>query len=115
MEAAAQCGIALMALYYQPVHLPVWLWMSLFFLPDSSMLGYLFGPRAGAWCYNLFHHKGIALLIAAIGWLLSLPLLFVAGCLLFAHSSFDRMMGYGLKYEKGFAFTHLGRIGKQEK
>ena len=24
----------------------------------------------------------------------------------------DRLLGYGLKYGAGFAFTHLGRIGK---
>jgi hypothetical protein len=24
----------------------------------------------------------------------------------------DRMMGYGLKYNEGFKFTHLGTIGK---
>ena len=29
---------------------------------------------------------------------------------LFAHSSFDRVMGYGLKHEDAFQNTHLGRI-----
>nr|WP_227009131.1 DUF4260 family protein [Christiangramia fulva] len=36
----------------------------------------------------------------------------MAGIILFARSSFDRMPGYGLKYEKGYKFTHLGEIGK---
>ena len=26
-------------------------------------------------------------------------------------SGADRMLGYGLKYERGFGFTHLGYIG----
>ena len=29
-----------------------------------------------------------------------------------AHIGIDRALGYGLKYFDGFAFTHLGRIGK---
>jgi hypothetical protein len=37
----------------------------------------------------------------------------LAGVILFSHSSMDRMFGYGLKYTKGFAYTHLGTIGKQ--
>lgn len=34
-----------------------------------------------------------------------------AGVILFGHTAMDRMMGYGLKNEKGFIFTHLGTIG----
>lgn len=29
-----------------------------------------------------------------------------------AHIGFDRTLGYGLKYDSGFKFTHLGRIGR---
>ena len=29
-----------------------------------------------------------------------------------AHIGMDRALGYGLKYQKGFGFTHLGRIGR---
>jgi len=29
-----------------------------------------------------------------------------------AHIGFDRALGYGLKYNAGFGFTHLGRIGR---
>jgi uncharacterized protein DUF4260 len=25
----------------------------------------------------------------------------------------DRAVGYGLKYQAGFGFTHLGRLGKK--
>ncbi|MFN8388163.1 MAG: DUF4260 family protein [Anaerolineales bacterium] len=28
------------------------------------------------------------------------------------HSSFDRVLGYGLKHEEAFQNTHLGRIGR---
>lgn len=111
IEEAAQCVIAILALYFQPLELPGWAWGLLFFAPDIAMLGYLAGPRTGARTYNLAHHKGIALSILALGWLLTAPVVVVAGLLLFAHSSFDRMLGYGLKYPRGFGFTHLGRIG----
>lgn len=29
----------------------------------------------------------------------------------FPHAAMDRIFGYGLKYEKGFKYTHLGEIG----
>ena len=29
-----------------------------------------------------------------------------------AHCGIDRALGYGLKYQAGFGFTHLGRIGR---
>jgi hypothetical protein len=35
------------------------------------------------------------------------------GLILFSHSAMDRMLGYGLKYESGFKFTHLGEIGQK--
>lgn len=30
------------------------------------------------------------------------------------HIGVDRFMGYGLKYSDGFAWTHLGRLGKRD-
>ena len=84
----------------------------LFFAPDLSMLGYLINPRLGAWTYNLIHHKGLAVTLYALGFLLTVPWLMFAGTLLFAHSSFDRIFGYGLKHEDSFQHTHLGMIGR---
>ena len=84
----------------------------LFFAPDLSMLGYLINPRLGAWTYNLIHHKGTGITLYVLGSLLSTPWLMFAGLLLFAHSSFDRIMGYGLKHEDAFQNTHLGKIGR---
>lgn len=87
-----------------------WFW-ALLLAPDIGMVGYLFGPKAGAFLYNLFHHKAIAIVIAMAGWWYHAPLLLLAGGLLFAHSSMDRVFGYGLKHITGFKDTHLGRIG----
>ena len=77
------------------------------------MLGYLANPRIGAWTYNLIHHKGVAVAIYVLGYLLALPALMFAGTILLGHSSFDRVLGYGLKHEDAFQNTHLGRIGRQ--
>ncbi|GAB4506686.1 MAG: DUF4260 domain-containing protein [Anaerolineales bacterium] len=83
----------------------------LFFAPDLSMLGYLTNPRLGARTYNLIHHKGLGVTLYALGALLTVPWMMFAGLMLFAHSSFDRVFGYGLKHEDAFQNTHLGRIG----
>jgi len=90
-----------------------WWWFPVLLLaPDLSMIGYLGGNKAGAYVYNLFHHRGLAATIYLSGIYTTIPALQLAGVILFAHSCMDRMFGYGLKYEKGFKFTHLGEIGK---
>lgn len=88
-----------------------WWFIGLFLMPDIGMLGYLINTNIGAFSYNIFHHKGLAIVIGLFGYYLKLQELEVAAIILFAHSSFDRVLGYGLKYEKGFKFTHLGEIG----
>ena len=93
--------------------LPVWIWVLLFFSPDISMLGYLISTRTGAYCYNLFHQRGVALVVLSLGLLTHNNVLVAVGTLLFAHSSFDRMMGYGLKYTDDFKHTNLGWMGKK--
>lgn len=112
-EELAQLIIAIMALTCFPLGIPWWLWPVLFLAPDLSMLGYLAGAKAGAVCYNLAHHKGLSIMIIIAGWSLHLPAMVVSGLLLFAHSSFDRMLGYGLKFGDSFQHTHLGTIGKK--
>jgi hypothetical protein len=89
-----------------------WWFVGLILVPDIGMLGYLLGNSAGAIGYNLFHHKGLAIIIYFIGIYLSLPLCQLIGIILFSHASMDRIFGYGLKYNKGFKFTHLGEIGR---
>lgn len=88
-----------------------WWFLVLLLTPDIGMFGYLFGNKAGAISYNLFHHKGVAVLVFLSGFYFAMETVQLAGIILFAHSAFDRMFGYGLKYEKGFKFTHLGEIG----
>ena len=89
-----------------------WWFLGLILLPDIGMLGYAFGNRIGAAVYNLFHHRGVAILVYFAGMYLWAPVLQLAGTILFAHVAMDRMFGYGLKYDNGFKYTHLGEIGK---
>jgi len=91
-----------------------WWWFAgLFLAPDISMLGYTINNKVGAFFYNLFHHLGLAIIVYLAGTTLSLPYLQVAGAILFSHSAFDRILGYGLKYSDSFQNTHLGKIGKK--
>jgi len=89
-----------------------WWFLVFFFLPDIGMIGYLINNKMGAVLYNVFHHKAIAIFFYLIGFALQNETLQLTGIILFSHSSFDRMLGYGLKYENGFKYTHLGEIGK---
>lgn len=89
-----------------------WWFLALILTPDIGMLGYVLGNKIGAISYNLFHHKGLAIAIYLLGIYLSLPILQLIGVILFAHASMDRIFGYGLKYNKGFKYTHLGEIGR---
>ncbi len=90
-----------------------WLFPVLLLTPDIGMLGYLVNSKIGATVYNIFHHKGIAILLYFLGMYLSVPVVQLIGVIVFSHASMDRIFGYGLKYDKGFKYTHLGEIGKK--
>jgi hypothetical protein len=87
-----------------------WL-IPVFFLPDVFAAGYFFSKKTGAVLYNFSNHKGVALLMVAAGFFLDARILQL-GVLFFAHSSFDRSVGYGLKYFDSSEHTHLGYVGK---
>jgi hypothetical protein len=93
--------------------------------PDIGMLGYLVNARVGAVTYNLFHHKGMALLIMTAAAYSDLSTVFhvrtqaelgslVLGVVLYGHASLDRIFGYGLKFGDHFQHTHLGWIGRSK-
>ncbi|MFC7358029.1 DUF4260 domain-containing protein [Jejudonia soesokkakensis] len=91
-----------------------WWWFPvLFLLPDLGMLGYLINPKIGAFMYNLLHSKVLAIALIIGGMYFDIDILALLGILLFSHASFDRMLGYGLKYSDSFKHTHLGFIGKK--
>ncbi|WP_274423420.1 DUF4260 domain-containing protein [Chelativorans sp. YIM 93263] len=88
-----------------------WLFALLILAPDLSMLGYLGGPRLGAWCYNAIHSWIAPVLLYLIGLLIELPVMIHVALILAAHIALDRTLGYGLKHETGFKDTHVGHIG----
>lgn len=91
-----------------------WIFPACILLPDISMLGYLINTKTGAFTYNFFHHKFIAIVILILGFWLDHSLVSLAGIILFGHSSMDRMFGYGLKFTDNFKHTHLGWIGNKK-
>lgn len=113
-EAIVPFLISILLINKLAVHFAWWIWIPIFLAPDLSMLGYLINNKIGAFTYNLFHHQLVAIVIASTGMLLQLPYVELAGLVLLGHSSLDRVMGYGLKFNTGFKFTHLGTMGKNE-
>lgn len=92
---------------------PWWLYFVLFLAPDLSFLGYLAGPKIGAWVYNAVHSTIIPMAMLTVGFGFAPPLVLSLALIWLSHIGFDRALGYGLKYQAGFGFTHLGRIGKK--
>ncbi|MEP7358712.1 MAG: DUF4260 domain-containing protein [Anaerolineales bacterium] len=106
-------GLVLLAVFlFRSLNIAWWWFALLLLAPDLSMVGYLAGPRVGAFTYNLFHHKAVAVTAYVLGAWLGSPLLQFAGLIILAHSSLDRVLGYGLKYPDAFQHTHLGVMGK---
>ena len=90
------------------------LYLSLFFVPDASFILFLLSKKAGAVAYNIFHHKGVMALVILVGFFIANNLIIEIGLIFMAHSCFDRVAGYGLKYFDSFDHTHLGWIGKSK-
>jgi hypothetical protein len=89
-----------------------WIFPALILLPDLSMIGYVANTNVGAWIYNFFHHKLLAITVLALGLYFDNSAIHLAGLILFGHSTMDRLLGYGLKYPDNFKNTHLGWIRK---
>ncbi|MCG7622916.1 DUF4260 domain-containing protein [Epibacterium sp. Ofav1-8] len=111
-EGAVICAAGLWLYAGAEAVLPIWGAVLVFFAPDLSFLGYLFGRRVGAICYNLVHVYAAAIVTLVLAHLWQAPLGWELGALWLAHCGLDRMLGYGLKTPQGFEFTHLGRIGR---
>jgi Domain of unknown function (DUF4260) len=90
------------------------LYVVLFLVPDISFAAYLAGPRVGAIVYNAAHAYLAPVALMTFGFAFAEPLVLSIAMIWLAHIGIDRALGYGLKYPKGFGFTHLGRIGKAQ-
>jgi len=103
---------AVMMLLYVHWGASWWLFALLFLAPDLSFIAYLARPKIGALVYNAAHSTVAPAALMFVGLSLTAPLLLSIATIWLAHIGIDRSLGYGLKYSAGFAFTHLGRIGK---
>jgi len=90
------------------------LYLALFFIPDLSFAFYLITKKIGAIAYNVFHHQGVLVLLFLIGYFVKEDYIMKVALIFLAHSTFDRVAGYGLKYFDSFDHTHLGWIGKNK-
>jgi hypothetical protein len=88
-----------------------WIQFAVWFLiPDLSMIGYLVNPTVGARSYNLVHTYVAPLALLMFVHLAHWPS-FAPLCLIWiSHIAFDRLLGYGLKYDSGFKDTDLSRV-----
>jgi hypothetical protein len=108
-----EVGFFILTIYlFSLLKYPWWLFPLVLFLPDVSILGYMASDITGAYIYNLLHHRGIAVIVYLAGILMVQPVMALVGLVIFAHSSLDRIFGYGMKHTSGFKDTHLGKIGK---
>jgi hypothetical protein len=106
------CVLIIAIVLYSRLAESWWLFAILFLAPDLSFLGYLAEPRLGAIGYNLLHTITGPILLALAGLFVPYEPAVAVALIWLAHCGFDRALGYGLKYEAGFGFTHLGRIGR---
>lgn len=91
-----------------------WWFLALLLAPDIGMVGYIINSKLGSITYNVFHHKGIAVILYFLGIFIENEGIVLAGVIIFSHAALDRFLGYGLKYPDSFHNTHLGTIGNQK-
>jgi hypothetical protein len=92
-----------------------WMFALLLLAPDLSMAGYALGNRAGQTIYNVVHTYVFPLLLALAGYWIGNDLVLALALIWIAHIGMDRALGYGLKEEAGFKYTHLGTLGSTQK
>ena len=90
-----------------------WIWFAVLLLfPDVALVGYLAGPRVGAFTYNALHTYLGPALLAALTYSGVTPRAWWICWIWLAHIGLDRAIGYGLKFPTAFQATHLGTIGR---
>ncbi|MBL7920206.1 MAG: DUF4260 domain-containing protein [Bacteroidia bacterium] len=106
---------ALCVFLFSKLNFAWWWFPALLLIPDIGMIGYLINPKVGALTYNVMHHRLLAAGIAVYAFTSGSENWKLMAIILFAHISFDRIFGYGLKHSDSFSNTHLGIIGKGKK
>lgn len=94
---------------YQSIYAGHWvLFALLFFVPDLSLLGYLRSAgKSSAAVYNLVHNYVLPLALGLLAWKQRSPFGGEPALIWLAHISFDRCLGYELKFPGVFRYTHI--------
>jgi hypothetical protein len=85
-----------------------------FLLPDVFLLVYFYSTKAGAIAYNISHSYVLPLMLFAYGFFVSSSDADRLALIWIAHIGFDRALGFGLKYARGFRYTHFGKLGHRK-
>lgn len=99
--------ILTLTVYFLIFNFSFFLLISLLFLFDLSMIGYVINPRIGAICYNIFHHIALPVSLLLLGYYLKNDFILAFSLIWFIHIFMDRALGYGLKKMTHFKETHL--------
>lgn len=103
---------AVSILLFAQVHQHWWIYPALLFVPDIFMIGYVRNTTIGAFLYNVGHSYFLPSLTILLGW--HHPLTVAIGLIWLGHVGWDRLFGYGLKYDSDFKHTHLGSLFKEK-
>lgn len=87
-----------------------WLFALLLLAFDISMVGYLKDNKLGALLYNAGHSLIMPVLLGAAGVLRDNTVCQTLALIWIAHIGMDRAFGYGLKLQKSFKDTNLGKL-----
>ena len=101
IEEAAMAVIAIFLIARMNLGFSWWVYALLFLSPDISFIGFIFGERKGNAVYNLFHFKAIAVILWISGIIMNMDFLALVGLMMFAHASFDRLVGFNLGSSAG--------------
>ncbi|WP_348268537.1 DUF4260 domain-containing protein [Edaphobacter paludis] len=102
--------LAAVVFLYHYRHFSWLLFAILFLVPDLFMVGYLINLHLGSAMYNLVHTLWLPIALLFAGYLLHSPTVPAVALIWIAHITFDRLLGYGLKYPTFFKDTHLQHI-----
>lgn len=94
---------------YQRLYPHHWgLFALLFLVPDLSLLGYLqSAKRPSAAFYNVVHSYVLPLALGLLAWERGEVMGVQLALIWLAHISFDRCVGFGLKFPESFRYTHI--------
>ena len=92
-----------------------WLYPALLLAPDIFMFGYLANTKVGAFFYNLGHSYFAPALVILYSWRADNKIYLAIGIIWLGHIGWDRLLGYGLKYDSSFKHTHLGDLEKSSR